>query len=119
MIYNPNFQNGITSNLSLSQALRMVENDDFRPPNLNLAGSWVMHKDKDELIESLVHKLHHRPEYELYDLEEDPVELVNLAVNKSYQSVFKRLRRVLEKKLYSLGDSDPIATERSYLSQSR
>jgi N-sulfoglucosamine sulfohydrolase len=67
----------------------------------------------------LVHKLHHRPEYELYDLNEDPHELFNLAEEKSYQSVFKRLRRALEKKLYPLGDSDPIATERSYLSKSR
>jgi N-sulfoglucosamine sulfohydrolase len=119
LIYNPNFQNGITSNLSLSQALRMVEDDDFRPSNLNLAGSWVMLKDKDELIESLVHKLHHRPEYELYDLHKDPHELFNLAEEKSYQSVFIRLKSALENKLSTIGDSDPIATERSYLSQSR
>jgi len=119
LIYNPNFQNGVTSNLSLSQALRMVENDDFRPSNLNLAGSWVMLKDKDELIESLVRKLHHRPEYELYDLYKDPHELFNLAVNKSYQSVFRRLKSALENKLSSIGDSDPVATERSYLLQSR
>ena len=119
LIYNPNFQNGITSNLSLSQALRMVEDDDFRPSNLNLAGSWVMLKDKDELIESLVHKLHHRPEYELYDLHKDPHELFNLAEEKSYQSIFRRLKSALHSKLSSIGDSDPIATERSYLLQSR
>jgi arylsulfatase A-like enzyme len=97
----------------------MVEDDDFRPSNLNLAGSWVMLKDKDELIESLVHKLHHRPKYELYDLYKDPHELINLAEEKSYQPIFKRLKSALENKLSSIGDSDPVATERSYLLQSK
>lgn len=119
LIYNPNFKYGITSNISLSQALQMVEENDFRPSSPNLAGSWVAAKERDGRAHTLVHKLHHRPEYELYDLEKDPHELINLAEKKSYQSVFKRLKRALEKKLYTLGDSDPMATERSYLSQTR
>ena len=97
----------------------MVENDDFRPSNLNLAGSWVMLKDRGEPIQGLVRKLHHRPEYELYDLHKDPHELFNLAEEKSYQSIFRRLKSALHSKLSSIGDSDPIATERSYLLQSR
>ncbi len=119
LIYNPNFKSGITSNITLSKALRMVEDDNFRPSNQGLAGSWVDRRDRDDRFSALVHKLHHRTEYELYDLEEDPHELFNLAEKNAYQSMFKKLKRTLEKKLHSLGDSDPIVTERSYLSQSR
>ena len=97
----------------------MVEDDNFRPSNQGLAGSWVDRRDRDDRFSALVHKLHHRTEYELYDLEEDPHELFNLAEKNAYQSMFKKLKRTLEKKLHSLGDSDPIVTERSYLSQSR
>lgn len=35
------------------------------------------------------------PEYELYDLEKDPNELVNLANDAAYQKILKRLQTVL------------------------
>mgnify|MGYP003315692284 FL=1 len=69
---------------------------------------------KDEQDKQLVHKLHHRPEYELYDLQQDPYEMVNLMGDEN-QKVFNRLQKALQQKLRNLGDSDPITTEKSFI----
>ena len=112
LIYNPN-HGSITSNVSLSQALKLVQGEDAGSKNLNLAASWVPQAKKDNRAKALVHKLHHRPEYELYDLNEDPYELENKADDPKHKKTFDRLKKALRTKLKQLGDSDPIATETS------
>ena len=58
-------------------------------------------------------KLHHRPEYELYNLEEDPYELKNEINNPEYRPVAEALKKLLHARLAALNDADPIATEKS------
>ena len=112
LIYNPN-HGSITSNVSLSQALKMIQEENAGSKSLNLAASWVPRAKKDNRAKALVHKLHHRPEYELYDLSKDPFELENKADDPSHKKTLARLKKALHAKLAKLGDPDPIATEKS------
>ena len=112
LIYNPNHES-ITSNVSLSQALKMIQEENAGSKSLNLAASWVPRAKKDNRAKALVHKLHHRPEYELYDLSKDPFELENKADDPSHKKTLARLKKALHAKLTKLGDPDPIATEKS------
>ncbi len=112
LIYNPNHES-ITSNVSLSQALKMIQEQNAGSKSLNLAASWVPRAKKDNRAKTLVHKLHHRPEYELYDLSKDPYELENKADDPSHKKTLARLKKALHAKLAKLGDPDPIATEKS------
>ena len=112
LIYNPN-HSAITSNVSLSQALKIVQGGDAGSKSLNLAASWVPRAKKDNRAKALVHKLHHRPEYELYDLNKDPYELENKADDPNHKKTLARLKKALHAKLAKLGDPDPIATEKS------
>ena len=73
--------------------------------------SWALKRDEDPKARELVHKLFHRPEYALYDLEKDPHELHDVASDPKYKVVLERLRGELHKKLKALGDGDPILTE--------
>lgn len=110
LIYNPNFGN-ITSNTTLDEALAML--DDRSKSGKQVASSWVARSRIDPAAESLVNKLHHRAEYELYHLEKDPYEFKNESDNPEYQSVFEEMKTQLHGELSKLGDSDPIATEKS------
>ena len=114
LIYNPNHES-ITSNVSLSQALKMIQEENAGSKSLNLAASWVPRAKKDNRAKALVHKLHHRPEYELYDLSKDPYELENKADDPSHKKTLARLKKALHAKLAKLGDPDPIATEKSFV----
>ncbi len=114
LIYNPN-HGSITSNVSLSQALKMIQGENAGSKSLNLAASWVPRAKKDNRAKTLVHKLHHRPEYELYDLSQDPYELENKADDPSHKKTLDRLKKALHAKLAKLGDPDPIATEKSFV----
>lgn len=110
LIYNPNFES-ITSNTTLDKALAML--DDPSKSGGGVASSWVVLLWDDPAAEPLVRKLHHRPEYELYHLEKEPYELNNEASNPEYHAVFEEMKAQLHDKLAGLGDSDPIATEKS------
>jgi len=112
LIYNPNHAS-LTSNVSLSQALQLVKGEDTASKNFNLAASWFPRAKKDKRAKALLHKLHHRPEYELYDLSKDPYELENKADDPKYKKAFDHLNKALRSKLTQLGDPDPIATEKS------
>ncbi len=106
LIYNPNHE-GQTSNTTLDKALAMRED----PPRGgdDIASSWVSAYPGDPLV----HKLHHRPEYELYNLEKDPHELKNEINNPEYRPVAEELKKQLHAKLAALDDADPVATEKS------
>jgi arylsulfatase A-like enzyme len=93
--------------------LKMNQEQNAGSKSLNLAASWVPRAKKDNRAKALVHKLHHRPEYELYDLSKDPFELENKADDPSHKKTLARLKKALHAKLTKLGDPDPIATEKS------
>ena len=59
-----------------------------------------------EPVRSAYERMERPPEYELYDLEADPYEFVNLAENGEYQKVLLRLIRELEK--WQTDTKDPI-----------
>ena len=111
LVYNPNF-NHLTSNITLDDALAILK-EKTPPNNHGVATSWVEQAKKDSKSQPLVHKLHHRPEYELYDLINDPHELVNLIDHPEQQRNANELKVALHHKLKALGDHNPIQTERS------
>jgi len=59
----------------------------------------------------MIDRLHHRPEYELYDRQDDPNELVNQIDNPAYAQVLKRLKDRLHQRRAEFDDSDPMSTE--------
>jgi N-sulfoglucosamine sulfohydrolase len=106
LIYNPNYGSQ-TSNVTIDTALAMLDNSS--KVGRDVASSWV----KQSRTDPLVRKLHHRPEYELYNLEKDPDELKNEINNPEYHAVAAELKKQLHAKLAELGDADPMATEKS------
>lgn len=116
LIYNPYYEE-ITSNTTLDEALAML--NDPSAEGDDVAASWVKLSRKDPAAEPYVYKLHHRPEYELYNLEEDPYELRNEIDNPEYTVVVEEMKKELHVKLAELGDSDPIATEKSLVNPNR
>ncbi|MDG0965508.1 MAG: sulfatase [Opitutales bacterium] len=115
LIYNSNHKS-LTSNVTLTQALKMIEAPETSPKELNPTGSWVAKAGKNNLEKALVRKLHNREEFELYDLQKDPFEMKNLAGSPKYQKIQKRLKNALLDKLKVLDDSNPIGTENGFLS---
>ena len=94
----------------------MIEDAKTKPKELNPGGSWVAKANKSKQEQELVHKLHNRQEVELYDLQKDPFEIENLAGDPKYQKIEKKLKNALLAKLKTLGDSDPISTEKGFIS---
>ncbi|MBF0196117.1 MAG: carbohydrate-binding protein [Planctomycetes bacterium] len=109
LIYNANYTER-TSNQIIGGALNYLD-DGKIPKNPNTAASWAILPVKTEREEALVYKLHHRPEFELYDLENDPYELTNEIDNPLYADTVNELKQQLFVRLAELNDSDPIATE--------
>jgi len=96
----------------------MIEDVKTKPKELNPTGSWVAKSDKSKMEQALVHKLHNRDEFELYDLQKDPFEMNNLADDPNHQKVQSRLKSALMAKLKELDDSNPITTEKGFVSVS-
>ena len=115
LIFNPNSKNEITSNVTLSRALEILKSGKKKQGALDPVSSWVTKANLTTGEKKLVHKLHHRPEYELYDLLNDPFELVNLIGDPKFKKVGHRLKQALHRKLGELGDADPVKTERKLL----
>ena len=115
LIYNPNHESK-TSNVTLTQALKMIEDSTTKPRELNPTGSWVAKASKSKNEQELVHKLHNRDEFELYDLQKDPFEMENVAGDPNCQKIQMKLKNALMAKLKALGDRDPISTEKGFVS---
>jgi arylsulfatase A-like enzyme len=94
----------------------MIEDTEIKPKDLNPTGSWVAKVDKSKFEKKLVEKLHNREEFELYDLQKDPFEMVNLTGDSKYLKIQKKLKDALLAKLKALGDSDPMSTEKRFVS---
>lgn len=114
LIYNPNHL-AMTSNVTLSQALSMIEDPSKNPKAFTPPASWLAFKNKDQKSKALVNKLHNRPQFELYDLQKDPFEMKNQMGNVKYKKIQTRLQKALLDKLSKLGDSNPIITEKNFV----
>ncbi|MCM8529999.1 MAG: sulfatase [Lentisphaeraceae bacterium] len=112
LIYNPN-SSEVTSNLTLSQALKMKE--DSTAQKSDIASSWVELARKNKKYESRVNQLNKRSEYEFYLLEKDPHELSNQINNPEYKNIIDKLKKQLHQTLNELNDSNPIKTEKSLM----
>ena len=117
LIYNPNFKD-VTSNLTLSGVLAGYGYPDAKrndSENQISANSFFDMKDTSPRAKALVHKINHRPEFELYHLKNDPYELKNEIENPEYKNMAEVLKKRLLERLAELGDPDPIATEQALL----
>ena len=111
LIYSPSTE-GITSNVTLTGALAKVHQEEpaRKQKAVHPAESWVKAKGSEDPI---VRKLFHRPEFALYDLENDPYELANLAEDPEHATQLARLKKALMDYLKKHGDDDPVKTERA------
>ncbi len=64
--------------------------------------SWK--KQKSKHAEFVMNRYKHRPEFELYDVENDPIEFNNLMGSVGHEKTFKRLHKELQKWMKSQGD---------------
>lgn len=115
LIWSPRADTGITSNTTLTQALRLIDGKQLQAP-ANTAASWVLAARRTASLpdNSLVDRLHHRPEWAVYDREHDPEELDNLADRPAYRPIRERLQQALFAWLNRWDDADPVATEQQF-----
>ncbi|MHC5073510.1 MAG: sulfatase/phosphatase domain-containing protein, partial [Planctomycetota bacterium] len=66
--------------------------------------TWMEAAETDERAKKLVNDYLHRPAEELYDLEEDPDELNNIAENPEFYEIKEDLRERLKKWMIEQGD---------------
>ncbi|WP_165440712.1 sulfatase-like hydrolase/transferase [Rubripirellula amarantea] len=117
LIWSPLHASGITSNVTLSQALEWVQNDDATMQNADVAGSWVAKTKMTQHPQhiKLTRRLHHRPEWALYDRDADSNELRNLIDEPEFADIASELKRELMSWLNHWEDSDPVATEQGFI----
>ncbi|MEM1442856.1 MAG: sulfatase/phosphatase domain-containing protein [Verrucomicrobiota bacterium] len=96
LLWSPKAKVEITSNTTLTRALALVEGESLQGEN-DPAASWVLlgKETGTPFQQKLVRRLHHRPEWALYDRQSDPKELKNLAGNPEYEEVQDRLQTEL------------------------
>ncbi|MGC6567109.1 MAG: sulfatase [Akkermansiaceae bacterium] len=131
LIWSPRAEEEITSNTSLSQALEWIKAGQKTKGGPNTAGSWVLEsqKSKKPSDAEIIKRLHHRPEWALFDRQNDPHELNNLLARRSLGEggvsdpdsapVLKRMKTDLQTWLAKWDDSDPVATERSFVKKKK
>ena len=115
LIWSPQYNQEITSNTTLSQALQWTQTGEQKGEP-NTAASWVQEARRTKSPEhaQLVERLHHRPEWALYDREADSNELSNLVDQPALAPVVSKLKAELKTWLERWNDSDPVATERGF-----
>lgn len=78
--------------------------------------SWqTAGKDGDEFAQERYDAYLKRPEYELYDVIEDPFSMRNLAGNPEFRRAFDRLREELERWMAQQGDQGPRTEAEAFL----
>ena len=114
LIYSPN-HTSLTSNVSLTGALNMVEKTNAQTKKTGKTGiavSWAERRETDKRAAFLVHRLFRHPEFALFDRQNDPYEEKDLSGDPEHAETFARLKKALIERLAALGDTDPIATEK-------
>ncbi len=116
LLWSPKAEVEVTSNTTLTMALALLNDEDVKG-DFDPAASWVVKLETsgDLLHEQLVERLHHRPEWALYDREADPKELTNLVGNLEFEEVQQRLQGELQSWLEKWGDEDPVKTETGFV----
>jgi N-sulfoglucosamine sulfohydrolase len=66
--------------------------------------SWKAAADTSEVADFLVQRYENRPEFELYDMQDDPYELNNLAYEADYLGIRENLKAELDAWMESQGD---------------
>ncbi len=120
LIWSPRAAEEITSNVTLTQALRLTQGETLRGTP-DTAASWVLATGTGAGTreQRLVERLHHRPEWALYDRANDPEELENVAGTSAYASIQRRLQTALSTWLAHWGDRDPAASEQRLIIKER
>jgi len=116
LIWSPRHDGEITSNVTLSEALAWIESEP-KEGKASTAATWVRKakRTKTEKDDALIHRLHHRPEWALYDRQADPEELTNLIDDPLHAQDARRLKMELKAWLGKWDDTDPVATEREFV----
>ena len=116
LIWSPKADVEVTSNTTLTRALALINGEPLKGEP-DPAASWVLKAKKSgkPFQQKLVKRLHHRPEWALYDRQSDPKELKNLAGNPEYEEVQDRLQEELKSWLAKWGDEDPVKTETGFV----
>lgn len=70
--------------------------------------SWERAAKRDSALQPIIDKYHVRPEYELYDLRNDPDELVNLAGKPAHSAIELELKQKLEAQMTAQGDERKV-----------
>jgi uncharacterized sulfatase len=119
LIWSPRHDEEITSNVTLTQALKLVKSGKKPSGGLDFAASWAAQaqETQDPRQKAIVHRFFHRTEWALYDLSSDPQELVNRIADPELTDVAQSLKNELMNWLDRWGDSDPVSTERSLVNQ--
>ena len=120
LIWSPRAAEEVTSNVTLTQALRLTQGETLQGTP-DAAASWILTagSNAETREQRLVERLHHRPEWALYDREKDPEELQNLAGTAAYASIQHRLQTALQTWLEHWNDRDPVQTEKQFLKKQR
>ena len=111
LIWSPNHKE-YTSNTNLTEVYNKVTGVTDASKKGSMAGSWLDTVDGDPMKDALIKKLIKRPEWALYDRENDPHEMKNLVDDPKLADTRKRLQDELMKWLEKWGDTDPIKTEK-------
>lgn len=116
LIWSPRHDEEITSNVTLTEALAWLDSEP-KDGKASTAATWVRKakRTKTEKDDAIVHRLHHRPEWALYDRTVDPEELTNLIDDPKHAKDAQRLKQELQAWLTKWDDADPVATERGFV----
>jgi len=71
--------------------------------------SWLEASEEEPKAEALVQRFRKRPEFQLFDLDEDPEEMNNLATNPEYASKIEQLRKEIEAWMAEQGDRGVVS----------
>lgn len=67
--------------------------------------AWKMTEATDPKAKFLIDRFVHRPEFEFYDVENDPWEMMNLADRPEYRDRIKKMKKELVKWMKQQGDT--------------
>ncbi len=117
LIWSPRAGEDITSNTTLTQALNWIHAGERTPNPPTTTGSWLLRswETKSKTHAIIIKRLHHRPEWALYDRNSDPEELTNLVDDPKLKPVLSKLKGELKNWLKKWDDEDPVKTEKGFV----
>jgi len=97
-------------------ATRNINGVDYGNVNKNsrateIYKSWIVAAESDPHAERLLGRIRHYPEIQLFDLQQDPWEMNNLADNPQYASKVRELQQAIKTWMKSQGDDGHLEGE--------